>query len=110
MRSTASELRLSDKESQTQRWYEHFNEVLNRENPSNPVSIVKIEAANGNEEIDTSEIKEATKHLKNRKAPCIYNIRAELLKADIDFATIKVKEIIYMVKLPKKDNLKECKS
>ena len=72
----------TDKESKTKRWYGHFNEVLNRENPSNPVSIVKIEAANGNEEIDTSEIKEATKHLKNRKAPCIYNIRAELLKAD----------------------------
>jgi len=51
-------------------------------------------------EIDTSEpsraeIKEAIKHLKNGKALGIDNIQAELpKKADIDFATIKVKEII----------------
>ena len=69
MRSTASELRLSDKESQTQRWYEHFNEVLNRENPSNPVSIAEIEAQNGIEEIDTYEptrakVKKAKRHPK----------------------------------------------
>jgi len=31
---------LNNKESKTKRWYEHFNEVLNRENPSNQVSIV----------------------------------------------------------------------
>ena len=35
---------LSDKESKTKMWYEHYNEVLNRENPSNPVSIAEIEA------------------------------------------------------------------
>jgi len=62
-------------------------------------------------------------HLNNGKAPGIDNIRAELRKADIDFATIKVKEIIdrvlreeiapgkwrkgLIVKLPKKGNLKD---
>jgi len=35
---------LNDKESKTKKWYEHFNEALNRENPSNPVSIAEIEA------------------------------------------------------------------
>ena len=39
---------LSDKESKTKRCYEHWNEVLNRENPSNPVSIAGIEAADDN--------------------------------------------------------------
>ena len=29
---------LNDKESKLRRWLEHFSEVLNRENPSNPVS------------------------------------------------------------------------
>ena len=38
-------------------------------------------------------MKEAVKHMKIRKAPGIDNIQAELLKADIGFATIKVKEI-----------------
>ena len=36
-------------------WYEHFNKVLNRDNPSNPVSIAEIEAPDEIEEIDTSE-------------------------------------------------------
>ena len=86
MRSTVSELGLTDKESQPQRSYEHFNEVLNRENPSNPVSIAEIEAQNGIEEIDTyeatrGEIKEAIKHLRN--VPGIDNIRAEMLKTEI---------------------------
>jgi len=30
---------LNDKESKIRRWLEHFSEVLNRENPSNPVFI-----------------------------------------------------------------------
>ncbi len=65
-------------------------------------------------------------HLKNGKAPGIDNIQAELLKADVEYATTKVKEIIdivwrdektpskwrkgLIVKLPKKGNLKECKN
>ena len=83
---TAFELGLSGKESYTKRWYEHFNEALNRENPSNQVSIAEIEAADKTEEIDTyeatrGEIKEAIKHLRN--VPGIDNIRAEMLKTEI---------------------------
>lgn len=66
------------------------------------VCIPEIDALNEIVEIDTSEpirakIKEAIKHLKNVKAPGIDNIQAELLKAGINFATIKVKEIIDIV-------------
>jgi len=122
---------LNDKESKTKRWLEHFSEVLNRENPSNPVSEMEIELPDEIEEIDTSEpsrgeVRKAIGHLKNGKAPGIDNIQAELLKADVDYATTKVKEIIDIVwrdektprkwrkgpivKLPKKGNLKECKN
>ena len=33
---------LSDKQRKTKRWYEHCNEVLNRENLRNPASIAGI--------------------------------------------------------------------
>ena len=122
---------LNDKESKTKRWLEHFSEVLNRNNPSNPVSDIEIELPDKIEQIDTSEpsrieVRKAIGHLKNGKAPGIDNLQAEMLKADIEYATTKVKEIIdivwrdekparkwrkgLIVKLPKKGNLKECKN
>ena len=122
---------LNDKESKTKRWLEHFSEVLNRNNPSNPVSDIEIELPDKIEQIDTSEpsrieVRKAIGHLKNGKAPGIDNLQAEMLKADIEYATTKVKEIIDIVwrdekparkwrkgliaKLPKKGNLKECKN
>ena len=93
---------LSVEKSKTKRWYEHLNEVLNREKPSNPVSIPEIEAPAEIEKIDVSEPtraekNDAKKQPKNGKTPGIDNVRAELLKADIDFVTIKSKEIIDIV-------------
>ncbi len=46
---------LNDKESKTKRWLEHFSEVLNREDPSNPVSEMEIEMSVEIAEINTSE-------------------------------------------------------
>ena len=68
-----------------------------RANPSNPVRGREIELPEEIEEIDIPEpsrtdIKETIKHLKNGKAPGIE--QAELLKADIDYATTKVNEIM----------------
>ena len=40
--------------------------------------------------------------MKNEKAPGIDKIQAELLKADIDYATTKVKEIIDTVRRDEK--------
>ena len=70
-------------------------EVLNKENPSNPVSEIEIELPDEIEEIDTSEpnrieVRKAIGHLKNGRAPGIDKLQAELLKADIDYATTKV--------------------
>ena len=83
------------------------------------------------EEIDTcepsrDEERNAIGNLKNGRVPGVDNIPAELLKADIDYATTKVKEIIdivwrdektpkqcrkgLIVKLSKEGNLKECKN
>ena len=122
---------LNDKESKTKRWLEHFSEVLNRKNPSNPVSNIDIVLPDEIEQIDTSEpskieVRKAIGHLKNGKAPGIENLQAEMLKADIEYATTKVKEILDIVwrdektarkwrkgliaKLQKKGNLKECKN
>ena len=85
---------LNDKESKIRRWLEHFSEVLNRENPSNPICEIEIEVPDEIEEIDTSEpsrakVRKAMGHPKNGKAPGIdkRSIQAELLKADIDYAT-----------------------
>ena len=65
---------LNDKESKTKRWLKHFTEVLNIENPSNPVSEMEIELPDEIEETDTSvasraEVRKAIGHLKNGKAP-----------------------------------------
>ena len=92
---------------------------------------MEIELPDEIEEIDTSElsraeVRKAIGQLNNGKAPGIDNIQAELLKADTDYASTKVNEIIDIVwrdektprywrkgltvKLPKKGNLKECKN
>ena len=81
---------------------EHFTEVLNRENPSNPVSEMEIELPDEIDELDASEpsraeVRKAIGHLKNGKAPGIDNIQTELLKAGIDYATTKAKEVMDIV-------------
>ena len=65
---------LDDKKSKTKRWLAHFSEVLNRKNPSNPVSNIDIVLPDEIEKIDTSEpskieVRKAIGHLKNGKAP-----------------------------------------
>ena len=72
------------------------------------------------------EIRNAIKQLKNGKPSGIDSITAELLKADIELATDKVKQLTdkiweeeriptkwkqgLIIKLPKKGNLKQCKN
>ena len=73
-----------------------------------------------------TEVKEAIKRLQNGKAAGIDSITAELLKADIEFSSMKVHQLLekawkhekiptkwkrgLIIKLPKKGNLKECKN
>ena len=119
---------ITDDSSRLARWKEHFEEILNRPPPMNPIVITADEVPEI-EEINTrpiskGEVKNAINSLKNGKAAGVDNTVAELLKADIKTTTQKLHEIIQtiwenevmphewlkglIVKLPKKGNLKEC--
>ena len=85
-----------------QRWTEHFKEVLNREEPANPITndqesevndIIKEIAVN---EPTLGGVKAAIKkkRLHNGKAPGIDSITAELLKADIEFSAEKIYQLM----------------
>ena len=60
---------LNDKKSTIRRWLEHFSEVLNRENPSNPICEIEIEVPDEIEEIDTSEPSRAEVKIACEQAP-----------------------------------------
>ena len=119
---------ITDDSSRLARWKEHFEEILNRPPPMNPIVITADEVSEI-EEISTrpiskGEVKNAISSLKNGKAAGADNTVAELLKADIKATTQKLHEVIQMIwenevmphewlkglidKLPRKGNLKEC--
>ena len=107
---------------------EHFEEILNRPPPTNPIVITADEVPEIKEvstgPIGKGEIKNAISSLKNGKAAGVDNMVAELLKADIKTTTQKLHKIIQMiwenevmphewlkgliVELLKKGKLKEC--
>ena len=92
---------LTSNEDRRKRWREHFMEILNREEPAHPINEEDCEQQ-GIADIDTgpvskAEIRRAIKSLKNGKAPGEDMITAELLKADLEFTTDRVKELIDMI-------------
>ena len=121
---------MTESEERKRRWKEHFSEILNREAPENPVTeedVVMQEIAEISvDPPTTADIKSAIRRLKNGKAAGDDLIVAELLKADVDFTTEKVKQLLdkiwqqekipdrwrrgLIVKLPKKGDLKNCKN
>ena len=121
---------LTSNEDRRKRWKEHFMEILNREEPADPINE-DVNEQQDTADIDTgpvskAEIRRAIKTLKNGKAPGKDMITAELLKADLEFTTDRVKELIdtiwslekvplkwkrgLFIKIPKKGNLRECKN
>ena len=77
---------LTNENDVRKRWKEHFCEVLNWADPSEPAEI----DTNQIEKLDIDvtpvtkeEIRWAVRNMKNRKAPGIDNISAELLKTDL---------------------------
>lgn len=110
------------------RWHEHFSEVLNRDPPKEEAEIEPGEENSRIETgpVDTHEIKNAIKKLKNNKAPGIDNITSELLKADIDTTAQWLKKLYdeiwekeetpsewakgILVTLPKKGDLSKCQN
>ena len=82
--------RIPFEDKQLQRWAEYFREVLNRPDPAERACIAQ--PLGDKLDIDCStptknEIMISIKSLKNKKAPGIANIAAEVLKTDIHFPT-----------------------
>ena len=109
------------------RWKEHFSEVLNRPEPSEPADVENTDIVEL--DIDDSpptyeEVRTVLRELKNGKAPGVDNITAELLRADIETTTVNMQKLIRKVwteekvptdwkrgliaKLPKKGDLTRC--
>ena len=117
---------LTSNEDRRKWWKEHFMEILNREEPADPINE-EVNEQQDTADIDTgpvskAEIRRAKKTLKNGKDM----ITAELLRADLEFTTDRVKELIdtiwslekvplkwkrgLIIEIPKKGNLRECKN
>ena len=117
---------IPSEEQQRGRWKEHFEELLNRPQPSNPPDI---QPADNDLLIDCNsptkeEISRAIKQLRNGKAAGPDCIPAEALKADLEtsvemlhplFMKIWEQEQVpsdwkegYLIKIPKKGDLSSC--
>nr|KAG5694275.1 hypothetical protein BaRGS_031993 [Batillaria attramentaria] len=121
---------LTGRTAQLERWAEHFEEVLVRETPANPIEDTEIEDREtlgiDTGSITEAEVREALKKTKPGKAPGIDDIPADLYKADMETATRELTRIFnrvweeeevpekwkkgLIVKIPKKGDLKECKN
>ena len=119
---------LTSEEDQMGRWRDHFEELLNRPAPSNPPDIpLASEVLEVNcERPDREEIRKAISLLKTGKAPGPDEIPAEAIKADMETSIEMLYDLIgkiwdtdaipigwkegYLVKIPKKGDLHECKN
>ena len=117
---------LTTAEEQVKRWAEYFEELLNRPALLNAADIqpaeelLQVNSAKPTKD----EVRKAIRTLKNGKSAEPDGIPAEALKADLSTSTNMLYEIIeniweeeeipeewkegYLVKLPKKGNLREC--
>ena len=119
---------LTDQEDQRKRWAEHFRKLLNR---PPPIEMPDIESADTPLQVNENrpgkaEIKRAIKHLKNGKAAGPDGIPPEAIKTDLSTSTEMLYELFgkiwetnevpddwkegYLIKLPKKGDLRECKN
>lgn len=121
---------IKDQNARLERWAEHFEEVLVREAPVNPIEENEVETDEISE-MDTTEIKEAEvrqalRKTKSGRTPGTDGIPAELYKADSDVAVKELTRLFnriwheekvpdqwkkgLIVKIPKRGDLKECKN
>jgi len=97
---------VSGKKEMQARWTEHFREVLNREEPTDPITIEdesEFELGGLIEEIVITEptigkIKAAIERLKNGKSPGVDSIMAELLKVHKELSAAKVHQLLEKVR------------
>ena len=119
---------LTDQEDQRKKWAEHFRKLLNRPPPSEMPDIDQVDIplqVNENRP-GKAEIKKAIKHLKNGKAAGADGILPEAIKTDLSTSTEMLFELFwkiwetnevlddwkegYLIKLPKKGDVRECKN
>ena len=90
---------IKDKEGILSRWAEHFSELLNRVNPTDPNFIDAVPQLNIVEELDLpptlAEVKKAVSSLKCRKAAGLDGLQGELLKYGGDRIHEEVFNFIY---------------
>ena len=119
---------LTDQEEQRKSWPEHFRKLLNRPPPS---EMPDIEPANTPLPVNENrpgkvEIKRAIKRLKNGKYAGPDGIPPEAIKTDLSTSTEMLYELFgkiwetnevpddwkegYLIKLPKRGDLRECKN
>ena len=119
---------LTSDEDQLNRWREHFEELLNRPPLQNPPDIAPAEEVLqiNCERPSKAEIEKAIHHMKRGKASGPDKIHAEAIKADIETSTEILHDLFgkiweqeeiptewkegYLVKLPKKGDMQECKN
>jgi len=118
---------LTTTEDQTKRWAEHFHELLNRPAPTNPPNIQPADPLTINcENPSKDEIKAAIKKIKNGKAAGPDNVPGEAIKGEVETSVNMLYHLFkkvwdaeevpqewkdgYIVKLPKKGDLRECKN
>ena len=127
VRAKSGEL-LTHQEKQRKRWADHFRKLMNRPTPS---EIPDITPADTLLEVDESrpskeEIKKAIRHLKNGKAAGPDGISLEAIKTDLETSAEMLYNLFgkiwesneipddwkegYLIKLPKKGDLKKCKN
>jgi len=71
---------LTDEKLSKERWKSYFEELLNVENPRDPLG--QVEAVEGSEDdISRMKIEKAVKQMRNNKAPGPSGITAEMIKA-----------------------------
>ena len=116
---------IKNMEEELKRWKNHFEQVLNRQDPHNPPDLTEgPELAINTGTISKAEIREALKSLKNGKAAGPDNIPAEAIKAGGDISVSILHEFLnevwneeelpedwttgYLVKLAKKGDLSYC--
>ncbi|KAI8514548.1 hypothetical protein Bbelb_071390 [Branchiostoma belcheri] len=116
---------LTNEKEQAERWAQHFEEVLNRPEPDQPADPTPSDDIPINTDPPShEEVETAIKAMKNRKAPGIDAIQAELLKADCATATLLLTDLFAKIwehevipqdwekglifKIPKKGVLSNC--
>ncbi|CAH1245879.1 Hypp7594 [Branchiostoma lanceolatum] len=116
---------LTNEKEQAERWAQHFEEVLNRPEPDEPVDPTPSEDIPINTDPPShEEVETAIKAMKNRKAPGIDAIQAKPLRADCATATLLLTDLFAKIwehevipqdwskglifKIPKKGVLSNC--